>query len=109
MGVPRAGRAFPAPSSPAAARWRALTAAQGWPPVHGRDIPRDDASAVQPLIPTWRKEPFDELDWLFEFKYGGLPGPPLCYLERGRGRFLSRNGNVLGRLGALCNQMAGRD
>jgi hypothetical protein len=25
---------------------------------------------VQPIIPTWRKEPFDDLEWVFDFKYG---------------------------------------
>jgi Raf kinase inhibitor-like YbhB/YbcL family protein len=47
---------------------------------------------VQPIIPTWRKEPFDDPDWLFEFKYDGFRG--LCYLEQGRSRFVSRNGSV---------------
>jgi bifunctional non-homologous end joining protein LigD len=27
---------------------------------------------VQPIIPTSRKEPFDDPDWLFEFKYDGF-------------------------------------
>src|SRR5215472_12909223 len=26
---------------------------------------------VQPIIPRWRKEPFDDPDWLFDFKYDG--------------------------------------
>jgi bifunctional non-homologous end joining protein LigD len=59
---------------------------------------------VQPIIPTWRKEPFDDPEWLFDFKYDGFRG--LCYLERGRCRCLSRNGNVLTRFEALGDQVA---
>jgi hypothetical protein len=29
---------------------------------------------VQPIIPTWRKEPFDDPEWLFDFKYDGFRG-----------------------------------
>ena len=32
----------------------------------------------QPIAPTWRKEPFDDPDWLFEFTYDGFRA--LCYL-----------------------------
>ena len=59
---------------------------------------------VQPIIPTWRKEPFDDPDWLFDFKYDGFRG--LCYLEQGRCRFVSRNGNVLSRFEVLGDQVA---
>jgi ATP-dependent DNA ligase len=48
---------------------------------------------VQPIIPTRRKEPFDDPEWLFEFKYDGFRA--LCYLDQGGCRFVSRNGNVL--------------
>jgi bifunctional non-homologous end joining protein LigD len=50
---------------------------------------------VQPIIPTWRKEPFDDPDWLFDFKYDGF-------------RFISisRNGNLLSRFEALGEQLA---
>jgi bifunctional non-homologous end joining protein LigD len=65
----------------------------------GMTLPR-----VQPIIPTWRKEPFDDPEWVFDFKYDGFRG--LCYLERGRCRFISRNGNVLSRFEALGDQMA---
>src|SRR6516162_4529855 len=27
---------------------------------------------VQPIPPTWHKEPFDDPDWLFDFKYDGF-------------------------------------
>jgi hypothetical protein len=40
---------------------------------------------VQPIIPTWRKEPFDDPEWLFDFKYDGFRG--LCAdSERSRPR-----------------------
>jgi bifunctional non-homologous end joining protein LigD len=58
---------------------------------------------VQPIIPTRRREPFDEPDRLFEFKYDGFQG--LCYLEQGRCRFISRNGNMLSRFDALADQV----
>jgi bifunctional non-homologous end joining protein LigD len=59
---------------------------------------------VQPIRPTWRKEPFDNPDSLFELKYDGFRG--LCYLEQGRCRFISRNGNVLSRCDTLGDQVA---
>jgi bifunctional non-homologous end joining protein LigD len=59
---------------------------------------------VQPIIPTWRKEPFDDPEWVFDFKYDGFRG--LSYLERGRCRFISRNGNVLKRFDSLGDQLA---
>ena len=59
---------------------------------------------VQPIIPIRRKEPFDDPEWLFEFKYDGFRG--LFYLEQGRCRFISRNGNVLSRFEALGNHVA---
>ena len=58
---------------------------------------------VQPIIPIRRKEPFDDPDWLFEFKYDGFRG--LCYLEQGRCFFISRNGNMLSRFDALADQV----
>ena len=60
---------------------------------------------VQPITPTWRREPFDDPEWLFDFKYDGFRG--LCYLEQGRCRLISRNGNVLSHFEALGEQMAG--
>ena len=53
---------------------------------------------VQPIIPTSRKEPFDDPEWLFEFKYDGFRG--LCYLEQGCCR------NLLSRFEALGAQLA---
>ena len=57
---------------------------------------------VQPIIPTWRKEPFDDPDWLFDFKYDGFRG--LCIA--GRCRFISRDGKLLSRFEALGDQLA---
>jgi len=59
---------------------------------------------AQPIIPTLRKQPFDDPDWLFDFKYDGFRG--LCYVERHRGWFMSRNGNYLGRFDRLGDQLA---
>ena len=59
---------------------------------------------IQPIIPIRRREPFDDPAWLFEFKYDGFRG--LWYFDRGRGRFLSRNGNLMSRFDALADQVA---
>src|SRR4051794_38914256 len=59
---------------------------------------------VQPIIPTWRKAPFDDPDWLFEFKYDGFRA--LCYLEHRRCRFISRRGNIFERFSAMCKQVS---
>jgi hypothetical protein len=42
---------------------------------------------VQPIAPSWRKEPFDDRDWLFDCKYDGFRA--LCYIEHGRSRLIS--------------------
>ena len=59
---------------------------------------------LQPIIPTRRKEPFDNSDWLFEVKYDGFRG--LWYFNRGSARFISRNGNQLTRFDALAERVA---
>jgi bifunctional non-homologous end joining protein LigD len=59
---------------------------------------------VQPIAPTWRKEPFDDPDWSFEFKYDGFRA--LCYVEQRRNRLISRNGNIMTRFDGLADQMA---
>ena len=59
---------------------------------------------VQPIIPTWRKEPFDDPGWLFDFKYDGFRA--VCYLERRRCHLVSRNGNLLSRYDELGTQLA---
>ena len=67
--------------------------------IRGVPLPR-----VQPIIPTRRKEPFDHPEWLFDFKYDGFRA--LCYIEQGRCRVISRNGNVLSRFEALGDQVS---
>jgi bifunctional non-homologous end joining protein LigD len=62
------------------------------------------AARVQPIAPTWRKQPFDDPDWLFDFKYDGFRG--LCYIERGCNRLISRNGNWMRRFDPLADQVA---
>jgi ATP-dependent DNA ligase len=59
---------------------------------------------VQPIAPTWRKEPFDDPDWLFDFKYDGFRA--LYYFEPGHNRLISRNGNLLTRFDALAGALA---
>jgi bifunctional non-homologous end joining protein LigD len=68
------------------------------------DIRRMTLPRIQPIAPTWRKEPFDHPDWLFDVKYDGFRA--LCYLEHGRCTFVSRRGNVLTRFDPLCQQVA---
>jgi|SRR5215831_14366348 len=50
---------------------------------------------VQPIAPMWRKEPFDDPDWLFDMKYDG--DRALYYLEQRRNRLISRNYNIMTR------------
>jgi bifunctional non-homologous end joining protein LigD len=59
---------------------------------------------IQPIIPTLRKEPFDDPGWLFDIKYDGFRA--LCYLERGCCRLVSRNGNNFRRFDALAAEVA---
>jgi len=50
---------------------------------------------VQPIAPIRRPEPFDDPEWFFDLKYDGFRA--LCYLEQGRCRLISRNGNLMSR------------
>lgn len=59
---------------------------------------------IQPIAPTWRMDPFDDPDWLFDVKYDGFRG--LCYIEPGRNRLVSRHGNTFDRFDALADQIA---
>jgi ATP-dependent DNA ligase len=59
---------------------------------------------VQPIRPTWRKEPFDAPDWLFDLKYDGFCG--MCYIEPDGCRLLSRNGKTFARFETLARQVA---
>ena len=56
------------------------------------------------MAPTWRKEPFDDPDWLFDCKYDGFRA--LYYIEPGHNRLISRNGNLLTRFDALGGALA---
>ena len=67
-----------------------------------RHIPGMTLPRVQPIVPAWRKAPFDDPDWLFDFKYDGFRG--LCIA--GRCRFISRDGKLLSRFEALGDQLA---
>jgi bifunctional non-homologous end joining protein LigD len=60
---------------------------------------------IQPIRPTWRRDSFDDPDWLFDTKYDGFRA--LFYLERpGRSRLISRNGNLFDRFGILADRLA---
>jgi bifunctional non-homologous end joining protein LigD len=59
---------------------------------------------VQPIAPIRRAEPFDDPEWLFDLKYGGFRA--LCYLEQGRCRLISRNGNPMHRFTGLSDRIA---
>ena len=68
------------------------------------NTPHSPLPWIQPIAPTWRKEPFDHSDWLFDTKYDGFRA--VCYVESGRCSFVSRRGNVFTRFDALCEQVA---
>src|SRR5215471_4531055 len=79
------------------------------PRAHRRGDPRAPEPVmplprVQPVVPTRRKESFDDPDWLFDLKYDGVRA--LLYIEQGRGRLISRNGNSLTRFAVLATQIA---
>src|SRR5215471_16860167 len=59
---------------------------------------------VQPIAPVRRTEPFDDPGWLFDLKYDGFRA--LCYLEQGRCRLISRNGNLMSRFVGLGDRIA---
>jgi ATP-dependent DNA ligase len=59
---------------------------------------------VQPIAPIRSTEPFDDPEWLFDFKHDGFRG--LCYLEQGSCRLTSRNGNPMSRFTGLGDQIA---
>jgi len=58
--------------------------------------------------PTDRANPEDRAirrsERLFDLKYDGFRG--LCYLEQGRSRMISRNGNLMSRFAGLGDQIA---
>jgi bifunctional non-homologous end joining protein LigD len=59
---------------------------------------------VQPIAPIRRAEPFDDPEWLFDLKYDGFRA--LCYLEQGRCRLISRDGNPMRRFAGLSDRIA---
>ena len=59
---------------------------------------------VQPIASSWRKAPFDHPDWLFDVKYDEFRA--LYYIEQGRCRFISWNGNLMRRFDAPADQPA---
>src|SRR5690348_5547043 len=66
---------------------------------------RCDAAPPRPTNPANLAEgPFDGPDWLFDVKYDGFRA--LGYVERGRSRLISRNGNTFTRFDALADQFA---
>ena len=58
----------------------------------------------QPLLVTPKPRPFDGAEWLFELKYDGFRA--LAYLEHGRCRLVSRNGNAFSSFGSLASSLA---
>ena len=59
---------------------------------------------IQPIAPVPTKQPFDDSEWLFDFKYDGFRA--LCYLEQGRCRLISRKANVRSRVAGLGEKIA---
>ena len=59
---------------------------------------------VQPIAPVRTKEPFDDPEWLFDFKYDGFRA--LCYLEQDYCRLISRKGNLMSRFAGLGKKIA---
>ena len=66
-------------------------------------VPRP-LSTFTPLPLNRRREPFDHRDWLFELKLDGFRA--LAYVEGGRGRLVSRNGNTFKRFAPLAAEIA---
>ena len=63
-----------------------------------------NASGIQPIAPVRGTEPFDDPKWLFDLKYDGFRA--LAYLEQGRCRLVSRNGNWMSRFEDLGERIA---
>lgn len=58
----------------------------------------------QPLPLASKAQPFDGAEWLFELKYDGFRA--LAYLEHGRCRLVSRNGNQFSSFASLASSLA---
>jgi bifunctional non-homologous end joining protein LigD len=52
---------------------------------------------------TWRREPFDHPDWIFEIKHDGFRA--IAYVEQGSARLVSRKGNVYKSFQQLCESV----
>ena len=50
-------------------------------------------SAIQPMLATLVDQPFSDHDWLFETKWDGIRA--ICFIDKGKARFMSRNQNDL--------------
>src|SRR5690242_14256337 len=59
--------------------------------------------AVQPMPLRSSVEPFDDPDWIFELKYDGFRA--LAYVEEGRCRLVSRNGNEFKSFSSLSQEL----
>lgn len=57
-----------------------------------------------PLTLGRTRDPFDHPAWVFELKYDGFRA--LLYLDRGRAKIVSRNGNHMKRFDALAGELA---
>src|ERR1700681_985561 len=58
-------------------------------------------TVINPMLATLVDNPFSDPDWLFETKWDGVRA--LCFLDKGKGRFVSRN---LNELTALYTELA---
>src|SRR5215510_8443377 len=54
---------------------------------------------MNPIIPTIRRDPFDDPEWTFELKYDGFRG----IADTVQGRMLSKNGHHLARYDELLS------
>jgi ATP-dependent DNA ligase len=45
---------------------------------------------IAPIVPVTRRQPFNDRNWLFEFKYDGFPS--VLYLTRQECMFYSKRG-----------------
>ena len=48
---------------------------------------------IQPMLATLVDQPFSDPDWLFETKWDGIRA--VCFVDKGKARFMSRNQNDL--------------
>jgi bifunctional non-homologous end joining protein LigD len=58
-------------------------------------------ASIAPIIPTARRQPFDDPAWLFDLKLDGFRG----IADTIAGRMLSKNGNRLKRFASLLDTL----